>query len=86
MNINEFPDQSEDGASIRDGAALLAISYDGQVNGDGERLASLSIYENGEKVDSVPVTIEKSGRVRQRDPDGFYRAQELFEVMKREVK
>lgn len=84
MNINEFPNKTEDDVSIRDGRSLLTISFDGDINADGERLGTLTVHEDGEKIDSFPVTIEKTGRVRQRDPDGFYRAIELFEVMKRD--
>lgn len=82
MNINDFPEKNDEGVSIRDGAALLAISF-GKPTDTGERGGRLSIYEDGEEIDTCLVIIGKDGRVRQRNPDQFYRAVELFEVMQK---
>lgn len=85
MNINDFSERNDEGATIRDGAALIAISFDSKPIETGERAGRLAIYEEGEEIDSCQVIIGKDGRVRQRNPDDFYRAVELFEVMRRKA-
>lgn len=81
MNINDFPERNEEGASIRSGSALISIGYTGAANENGDRPGTLSIHEGGEEIDLCHVIIGADGNVRERAMDGFYRAMELFEVM-----
>lgn len=83
MNINDFPDHHEDGVSIRDGEALLSITFDGEARDTGERYGTMTTHENGEEIESCSVIIAKDGNVRQRSNDNFYRAVEMFNVIRK---
>lgn len=84
MNVSDFPDVSEDQYSIRSGSALIALVITGETD-TGERAGILSIHEGGEEVDSFRVMVATDGSIRQRNPDGFYRAVEMMAVMRKDI-
>lgn len=83
MNINQFQNLNESGASIRSGEALLAVSLDSAWAHGSTARGFLSIYESGEEIDRWTITVQEDGEINQRS-DGFYRAAELFDVLIRE--
>ena len=83
MNINEFPNLNAVGASMRSGGALIALDLDSEWVEGREVSGNLSIHEDGEELGRWIVTVREDGAVEQQ-ADDFYRALELFEVIRHE--
>lgn len=84
MNIKDFPDLNAVGASMRSGEALIAVALDEEWQPGKPVRGALSIYESGEDNGRWLIAVREDGAIEQRSDD-FYRAVELFSVMRRDT-
>ena len=81
MNIKDFKNLSAVGASIRDGAAVIAVSLDTEWMPGLSVRGTIFMYESGEETGRWVISVDEAGVISQA-ADDFYRATELFDVMK----
>jgi hypothetical protein len=81
MNIKDFDNMNEDGASLRDSNAILAVGLSKRWRESESVTGHISIYECGEEVSRCHISVAEDGEITS-DGDSFFSMISLFNVLR----